>query len=98
MPAPHTHKGAIATEHTQVTNVFAIRVRNASYRSSKIDGVLELANGRDSFHILGNKLCAKARLAWFDMEFAKGFRSINLSDAQLQILPNYTGEVISKFG
>ena len=97
MSAPHTRKTAIATEHTQVVNAYAIRVFNAQYRSSKIDGVLELANGVNSFHALGQKLCAKAKLAWFDMEFKKGFRSIDLSNAQVQILPNYTGEVISKF-
>lgn len=97
MPAPHTRKTAIAAEHTQVTNVYAIRVTNAKYRSANVNGVLELANGKNSFHVLGQELCAKAKLAWFDMEFKKGFRSINLSDAQVQILPNYTGEVISKF-
>ena len=97
MPAPHTSKTAIATEHAQVTNAYAIRVTNGKYRSAPINGVLELANGKNSFHILGQELCAKAKLAWFDMEFKKGFRSINLSDAQVQILPNYTGEVISKF-
>ncbi|QWD66032.1 hypothetical protein [Polynucleobacter sp. MWH-Aus1W21] len=97
MPAPHTRKTAIAAEHAQVTNAYAIRVTNAKYRSANINGVLELANGKNSFHVLGQELCAKAKLAWFDMEFKKGFCSINLSDAQVQILPNYTGEVISKF-
>lgn len=97
MPAPHTRKTAIATEHIQVANAYAIRVANAKYRSAVFNGVIELANGKNSFHVLGQELCAKAKLAWFDMEFKKGFRSINLSDAQVQILPNYTGEVISKF-
>lgn len=97
MPAPHTHKSAIATEHALVTNAYVIRVANAKYRSAIINGVLQLANGKNSFHVLGQVLCAKAKLAWFDMEFKKGFRSINLSDAQVQILPNYTGKVISKF-
>ncbi len=97
MSAPHTRKTAIATEHTHVVNAYAIRVSNAAYRSAKFDGVVELANGMNSFHALGQKLCAKAKLAWFDMEFKKGFRSIDLSNAQVQILPNYTGEVISKF-
>jgi len=97
MSAPHTRKTAIATEHVQVTNAYAIRVSNAKYRSADINGVVELASGMNSFHTLGQKLCAKAKLAWFDMEFKKGFRSIDLSNAQVQILPNYTGEVISKF-
>lgn len=97
MPAPHTSKSAIATEYIQVANAYVIRVVNAKYRSTTINGVLQLANGKNSFHVLGQVLCAKAKLAWFDMEFKKGFRSINLSNAQVQILPNYTGEVISKF-
>lgn len=97
MTAPHTRKTAIATKHIQVANAYAIRVTNAKYRSATINGVLQLANGKNSFHVLGQELCAKAKLAWFDMEFKKGFRSINLSEAQIQILPNYTGEVISKF-
>ena len=97
MLAPHTRKTAIATEHTHVVNAYAIRVSNAAYRSAKFDGVVELANGMNSFHALGQKLCAKAKLAWFDMEFKKGFRSIDLSNAQVEILNNYTGEVISKF-
>lgn len=97
MPAPHTRKKAIATEYVQVANTYAIRVSNAKYRSAKINGVLELAGGMNSFHTLGQKLCAKAKLAWFDMKFKKGFRSIDLSNAQVQVLPNYTGKVISKF-
>lgn len=97
MSAPRTRKTAIATEHTQVTNAYAIRVANAKYRSATINGVVQLANGKNSFHVLGEELCAKAKLAWFDMKFKKEYRSISLSDAQVQILPNYTGEVISKF-
>lgn len=97
MPAPYTRKTAIATEHIQVTNAYAIRVANAKYRSATINGVLQLANGKNSFHVLDQDLCAKAKLSWFDMEFKKEFRSINLSNAQIEILPNYTGEVISKF-
>ncbi len=97
MATPHTSKTAIAVKYSQVVNAYAIRVSNAAYRSAKFDGVVELANGMNSFHALGQKLCAKAKLAWFDMEFKKGFRSIDLSNAQVQILPNYTGEVISKF-
>jgi hypothetical protein len=97
MPAPHTNKKAAATEYVQVVNAYAIRVSNATYRSAKINGVVELANGINSFYGLGQKLCAKAKLAWFDMEFKKGYRAIDLSNAQVQILPNYTGEVISKF-
>ena len=97
MSTPNTRKTAIATEYIQVTNAYAIRVANAKYRSATINGVLQLTNGKNSFYVLGQGLCAKAKLAWFDMEFKKGFRSINLSDAQIQILPNYTGEVISKF-
>jgi trimethylamine:corrinoid methyltransferase-like protein len=97
MTTPHTRKTAIAAEYSQVVNAYAIRVSNAKYRSADINGVVELANGMNSFHALGQKLCAKAKLAWFDMEFKKGFRSIDLSNAQVQILPNYTGEVISKF-
>lgn len=96
MTAPHTHKTAKAIEYAQVSNTYAIRVTNAKYRSAVINGVLQLANGKNSFHVLGKELCAKAKLAWFDMEFKKGFRSITLSDAQVQILPNYTGKVISK--
>jgi hypothetical protein len=97
MPAPHTRKTAIATEYVRVINTYAIRVSNAKYRSAEINGVIELVGGMNSFHAHGQKLCAKAKLAWFDMEFKKGFRSIDLSNAQIQILPNYTGEVISKF-
>jgi hypothetical protein len=97
MPTPHTRKTAIAAEYVQVINAYAIRVSNAKYRSAEINGVLELAGGMNSFHALGHKLCARTKLAWFDMEFKKGFRSIDLSNAQVQILPNYTGEVISKF-
>ena len=53
MPAPHTRKNAIAAEHTEVTNAYAIRVTNAKYRSANINGVIELANGKNSFHVLG---------------------------------------------
>lgn len=97
MSAPHTRKTAVAVEHLEVKNAYAIRVVNAKYRSAVINGVLELANGKNSFHVLGQELCAKAKLAWFDMEFKNGFRSITLSNAQVEILPNYTGKVISKF-
>ncbi len=97
MAAPHTRKTAIPVEYSQVINAYAIRVSNAKYRSADINGVIELASGINSFHALGQKLCAKAKLAWFDMEFKKGFRSIDLSNAKVQILPNYTGKVIAKF-
>lgn len=97
MLAPRTCKTATATEHIQIANAYAIRIKNGKYRSATINGVLQLAHGKNSFHVFRQELCAKAKLAWFDMEFKKGFRSINLSDAQVQILPNYTGEVISKF-
>jgi hypothetical protein len=93
---PCTKTTAAPTEFTHVANVTAIQVTNAKYRNSTINGVLQLANGKDSFQIHGTKLCAKAKLAWFGMEFKKGFRLIELNMAQVKVLQNYTGNVIAK--
>lgn len=94
--APYTKTNASPTEFAHVANATAIQVVNAKYRNSTINGVLELANGKDSFQIHGSKLCAKAKLAWFGMEFKKGFRLIELNMAQVKVLQNYTGNVIAK--
>ncbi len=94
--APCTKPNAVPTELAHVTNVTAIEVANAKYRNSTINGVLQLANGKDSFQIHGSKLCAKAKLAWFGMEFKKSFRLIELNMAQVKVLQNYTGNVIAK--
>ena len=93
---PCTKTNAKVTELAHVANATAIEVTNAKYRNSTFDGVLELANGKDSFQIHGSKLCAKAKLAWFGMEFKKSFRLIELNAAQVKVLQNYTGNVIAK--
>lgn len=93
---PCTKSNAKVTEFAHVANTTAIEVTNAKYRNSTFNGVLELANGKDSFQIHGSKLCAKAKLAWFGMEFKKNFRLIELNTAQVKVLQNYTGNVIAK--
>ena len=94
--APCTKPNATPTEFSHVANVTAIEVINAKYRNSTFNGVLQLANGKDSFQIHGSKLCAKAKLAWCGMEFKKSFRLIELNMAQVKVLQNYTGNVIAK--
>lgn len=95
---PHTSSKAQVSKLQRVQDVFAIEVKNAMYRGAKFSGVLELVNGTDSIRKYKDSYRANAKLAWFGMELKKRNPFINLANAEVTLLPCYTGEVVACLG
>ncbi len=95
---PHTSSKAQVSKLQRVQDVFAIEVKNAMYRGAKFSGVLELVNGTDSIRKYKDSYRANAKLAWFGQELKKRNPFINLSGAEVMLLPSYTGDVIASLG
>ncbi len=95
---PHTSSKAQVSKLQRVQDVFAIEVKNAMYRGAKFSGVLELVNGTDSIRKYKDSYRANAKLAWFGMELKKRNPFINLANAEVTLLPCYTGDVVACLG
>ena len=95
---PHTSTKAQVSKLQRVQDVFAIEVKNAMYRGAIFSGVLELVNGTDSIRKYKDSYRANAKLAWFGMELKKRNPFINLANAEVTLLPCYTGDVVACLG
>jgi hypothetical protein len=95
---PHTSSKAQVIKLGRVQNVFAIEVKNAQYRGTTFSGILELTNGSDSIRKYKGAYRANAKLAWFGQELKKRNPFINLSGAEVMLLPSYSGDVVACLG
>lgn len=95
---PHTCNFAKVTKVQRVQDVFAIEVKNAKYRGATFSGVLELVNGSDSIRKFKGAYRANAKLAWFGQELKKRSPFVNLSGAEVMLLPSYSGDVVACLG
>lgn len=95
---PHTSKTARVTAYQAVNEVFAIEVKNASYRGAKFNGIIELVNGTDSIRKYKGTDRANAKLTWFGKNLKKHNPFINLFGAEVTLLPSYTGNVVACLG
>jgi hypothetical protein len=95
---PNTTAKARVSKLQRVHDVFAIEVKNAMYRGAKFSGVLELVNGTDSIRKFKGSYRANAKLAWFGQELKKRNPFINLSGAEVMLLPSYSGDVVASLG
>ena len=95
---PHTSTKAQVSKLQRVQDVFAIEVKNARYRGTTFSGILELVNGTDSIRKYKNAYRANAKLSWFGQELKKRNPFINLSNAEVTLLPSYTGDVVAALG
>jgi hypothetical protein len=95
---PHTCKFATVSQTRQVHDIFAIEVKNAKYRGTTFSGVIELVNGSDSIRKFKGAYRANAKLAWFGQELKKRSPFINLSGAEVMLLPSYSGDVVASLG
>ena len=95
---PHTSKFAKVSKLERVQDVFAIEVINAKYRGATFSGVIELVNGSDSIRKFKGAYRANAKLAWFGQQLKKRNPFINLTGADITLLPSYTGDVIACLG
>lgn len=95
---PHTCAKAKVSKLKRVRDVFALEVKNAMYRGAQFSGVLELVNGTDSIRKYKGSYRANTKLAWFGQELKKRNPFINLSGAEVTLLPCYTGDVVASLG
>jgi hypothetical protein len=95
---PHTSSKAQVSKLQRVQDVFAIEVKNAKYRGATFSGVIELVNGSDSIRKFKGVYRANAKLAWFGQELKKRNPFINLSGAEVMLLPSYSGDVVTCLG
>lgn len=95
---PHTSSKAQVSKLQRVQDVFAIEVKNARYRGATFSGVIELVNGSDSIRKFKGVYRANAKLAWFGQELKKRNPFINLSGAEVMLLPSYSGDVVASLG
>lgn len=95
---PNTCAGAKVSQIKRVQDVFAIEVKNAQYRGTTFSGILELTNGSDSIRKFKGAYRANAKLAWFGQELKKRNPFINLSGAEVMLLPSYSGDVVACLG
>jgi hypothetical protein len=95
---PNTSTFAKVSKLERVQDVFAIEVINAKYRGATFSGVIELVNGSDSIRKFKGAYRANAKLAWFGQQLKKRNPFINLTGADITLLPSYTGDVIACLG
>lgn len=95
---PHTCSFATVKQIKKARDVFALEVKNARYRGATFSGVIELVNGSDSIRKFKGFYRANAKLAWFGQELKKRNPFINLADAEVTLLPCYTGDVVASLG
>lgn len=95
---PNTSSKAQVSKLQRVQDVFAIEVKNAMYRGATFSGVIELVNGSDSIRKFKGAYRANAKLAWFGQELKKRNPFINLANAEVTLLPSYSGDVVACLG
>ena len=95
---PNTSTFAKVSKLERVQDVFAIEVINAKYRGATFSGVIELVNGSDSIRKFKGAYRANAKLAWFGQQLKKRNPFINLTGADITLLPSYTGDVNTCLG
>lgn len=95
---PGTYSKATINKIARVQDVYALEVKNASYRGAKFSGIIELVNGLDSIKKYKGAYRANAKLAWFGRTLKKHNPFINLDGADITILPSYSGDVVSGLG
>ena len=95
---PHTSAKAKVSKLERVQDVYAIEVKNATYRGTTFSGVIELVNGSDSIRKFKGVYRANAKLAWFGQELKNRNPFINLSGAEVMLLPSYSGDVVACLG
>jgi hypothetical protein len=95
---PHTSKNARVTSYQVAHDVFAIEVKNATYRGTTFSGIIELVNGSDSIRKYKGAYRANAKLSWFGVTLKKRSPFINLNGAKVTLLPCYSGQVVSCLG
>jgi len=95
---PGTYAKATINKIERVQDVYALEVKNASYRGAKFSGIIELVNGLDSIKKYKGAYRANAKLAWFGRTLKKHSPFINLDGADITILPSYSGDVVSGLG
>lgn len=95
---PHTCANAKVRKTKHVQDVFALEVKNAKYRGATFSGIIELVNGTDSIRKYKGFHRANTKLAWFGKELKKRNPFVNLANAEVTLLPCYTGDVITNLG
>ncbi len=92
---PHTDPKAKINRFRDVTNVRAIKVINASYRSASLSGVFELENQNEDpiDETPKGKILAKVICAWHGVVPPRTYPRLNLDNADYTVLENYTGQV-----
>ncbi len=95
---PGTYAKATINKIERVQDVYALEVKNATYRGAKFSGIIELVNGLDSIKKYKGAYRANAKLAWFGRTLKKHSPFINLDGADITILPCYSGDVVSGLG
>lgn len=95
---PHTCTDAKINKLRYVDDVFALEVKNATYRGAVFSGIIELVNGTDSIRKYKGADRANVKLAWFGQELKKRNPFINLANAQITLLPCYSGSVVASLG
>jgi hypothetical protein len=95
---PHTCADAKINKLRYVDAVFALEVKNAKYRGAVFSGIIELVNGTDSIRKYKGTDRANVKLAWFGQELKKRNPFVNLANAEITLLPCYTGKVVASLG
>lgn len=95
---PHTCAAAKVTKFKQVSDVYAIEVKNARYRGAEFSGVVALEDGSDSLQHFRGKFRAKVSLDWFGTQLKKHSRYITLDAGQFNLMPVYSGAVVANLG
>lgn len=89
---PNTNVHALPSRTLSVTNVLAIRVRSATYRSCQpINGVFELVS--DVPQSVANEERFEVYCAWFGVKPRNRYPRISVG-GNYEIIQNYTGDVI----
>jgi len=95
---PHTCANAKINKIRFVDDVFALEVKNATYRGAVFSGIIELVNGTDSIRKYKGTDRANVKLTWFGQGLKKRNPYINLANAQITLLPCYSGSVVASLG
>jgi hypothetical protein len=95
---PHTCAQAKINKLRFVNDVFALEVKNATYRGARFSGIIELVNGTDSIRKYKGADRANVRLAWFGQELKKRNPFVSLANAEITLLPCYSGSVVASLG
>lgn len=91
---PRTDDKAKVTKCRHVRGVKALMVAGGRYREAKLDGVFEIVDGYEA-NLDGRILI---RCAWFGVTPPQTYPQLSVDDAQVIMLPDYTGCVADDIG